>query len=105
MLVYEDTKYHEQILEFAKRNGLEQQLQSRLTYLETYGCNEKTRCRLFRDFAPYSYYFVMEKMEGDEYIKWFNGGLIYFGDGDSGSGDPQYTVRLGDNKAGWSIHT
>lgn len=36
--------------------------------------------------------------------RWFNGGLVYFGTGDTGV-DKQFTVRVGDTSEGWSIHT
>lgn len=116
MLMIDDMDYYDEVINAAKKAGmfdneeLQGSLKSRLEYLDTYADHEKkglTRCRLFKDFAPYSFAFVMEKrtQEGD-YKRWFNGGLIFHGKMDSGVGFPTLSVRIGDiSKAGWSVHT
>lgn len=128
MLKIDDPAYFESVKAFAKSRGLEAQLQEKLDYLDHYACKDPndptddrapdaTRCLLFKDFAPYSFEFVMERKvnvagtkDEDragtfEYRRWFNGGLIYFGAGDTGAGAPQLSVRIGSTDEGWSIHT
>jgi len=66
MLQIEDKEYHGQVLAKAKEMGGDwlERLSERLNYLGNYSCHdgdtERTRCRLFSDFAPLSYYFIME---------------------------------------------
>ena len=111
MLKIDDDKYFEKVKEFAEKNGLLKQLEERLKYLDTYAeHNErgKTKCLLFKDFAPYSFQFVIQKKDkNDNYKYWFNGGLIFHGFHDnSGDGSfPTLTVNLSSQKNGWSIHT
>ncbi len=86
------------------------QFEARLSFLDTYaehGDRGKTRCQLYTDFAPYSFYFVMERRAADgEYSRWFEGGLIFHGPHDNGGdgGAPTFSVNIG-NGYGWSIHT
>lgn len=84
-----------------------EQLESKLNYLRSYGGDiDAIRCNLFKDFAPYSFAFTIErKMPDGDFLFQFNGGLIYFGAGDSGVGMPQLSVKIGDLDEGWSIHT
>ncbi len=59
-----------------------------LEYLEKYG-GDKMRVKLFPDFAPYSFGFVIEQKAGDGWQHLFTGGLIFHGPHDalgSGSG-------------------
>jgi len=125
MLIDETEGYLETVRKFAEETNQLKGLQERLDYLGNYGCNSgrQTRCRLYKDFAPMSFYFVMEvKKEDDpdnrsrnygwskddpdsEYRRWFNGGLIYFDAGDTGVSGPQYSVRIDSSKSGWSVHT
>ena len=155
-----DPEYMGRVRAFAQLRGLANQLQEQLDYLDRYACGkagdpdddrdpDATRCLLFKDFAPHSFEFVMERKLGTreftcacgnkfralvkhgptpnisgevstycpicgakaafaspmEYARWFNGGLIYYGKGDSGVGEPQLSVRIGDTSEGWSIHT
>ena len=111
MLSIENIQYFTQVKDFAKRKGLLNQLEEHLMHLDTYaehGNRGKTRCSLFKDFAPYSFrFFVLKKDENDNYKFWFNGGLIYHGPHDNG-GDgsfPTLSVNLSSQKHGWSIHT
>lgn len=48
---------------------------------------------------------ITEEVTRNEYEFWFNGGLLFYGAGDSGVGGPNFSVRLNAEKAGWSIHT
>lgn len=98
-----DFDYVNSVVEFAKRRGLLLELQEQLTYLNGYAQERSKGCRVWKDFAPYSFSFLMLDAQGKS---WFNGGLIYFGKGDTGVDGPQYSVRLGDSyEEGWSVHT
>ena len=102
-------KYLETVKAFAKSIGKEEILQKRLDYLDTYACGddkEKTRCKLFKDFAPYSFEFEMQARANDGgYRYWFNGGLIYYGPNEDGVSG-QYSVRIGDTReVDWTINT
>lgn len=100
----------------------EKSLDEMLDYLDGYaehGDRGRTKCLLYGDFAPFSFGFTMFLREdagdasrpdqgvGPGYRRWFNGGLIYFGPGESGVGDPQFSVDLGGNtsKHRWTVHT
>ena len=97
--------YIDEVKAFAERTGRSDQLQGELDYLSNYG-GQETRCVLYKDFAPMSFYFEMQARKGGEWKHWFNGGLIFFSDDDTGVGAPQFSVRLGpDLSCGWSIHT
>ena len=59
--------------------------------------------RLLRESSPYSFYLHWMRTETE---RWFEGGMIYYRQDESGVGGPQFSVRIGDNlKEGWSIHT
>ena len=116
MLEIQEPDYFADVQKFAKKVNKYEQLWEKLNYLDGYACqisdkikdNRLTRCRLFRDFAPYSFYFVMERLDvkTGEYKTWFNGGLIFHGTHDGG-GDgsaPTFSVCLTPTD-GWSIHT
>jgi hypothetical protein len=81
-----------------------------LEYLGSYADHDHdgaTRCLLFKDFAPLSFFFRMEKRDKDgEYRPWFVGGLIFHGQHDNGGdgGAPTYSVNLSPCD-GWSVHT
>ena len=70
-------------------------LQYRLEYLGGYACTkeepDKTRCKLYKDHAPGSCGFVIErKQEDGSYKFWMNGGLIYWPN---------------DKVPNWTVHT
>jgi len=90
----------------AERMSLADQLEERLRFLEEYAGGENTRCRLFPDFAPYSFEFVMQRRVKGEWIYWFAGGLIYHGphDGHGSGAGPAFAVTVEPTR-GWSIHT
>lgn len=111
MLIVEDTQYFETVVEHAKTIGLYDgddngSLKKKLDYLDNYRSRESTRTRLFRDFAPHSFGFVIEVKHGDEWRHLFTGGLIFHGPHDGlGSGAaPAFSVTLAAS-VGWSIHT
>jgi len=106
-----DTSRAEEALAEARRHaekaGLVEDLQKNLDYLGTYAGAERTRCRLFPDFAPYSFEFVMEKLDSEgQWKRWFNGGLVYHGghDGHGSGSAPTLAVTVSPT-TGWSIHT
>jgi hypothetical protein len=86
-------------------------LKSRLDYLARYGGKkpdgtDKTRARLFKDGAPYSFSFVIEADDANgQWTTWFNGGLLYHGphDGHGSGAAPTFAVSL-TLTTGWSIH-
>lgn len=98
--------YLDEVKAFAERAGKTEQLQKQLDYLANYSQSE-TRCLLFRDFAPMSFYFeIQRRSDAATLERWFNGGLIFFNKGDTGVGSPQFSVRAGDSlPCGWSVHT
>lgn len=91
---------------YADSIGKRDQLEQQLTYLDTYaedGERGRSRCRLFPDFAPHSFEFVLEVKKPDgTYNTWFNGGLIFHGGGKGGM--PELSVSLS-NEVGWQVHT
>lgn len=112
MLDILNQEHFDQVMQFAETTNQLESLKNKLDYLSNYACSDeepdKTKCLLGKDFAPYSFSFAMQRKDKEtgEYVYWFNGGMIYFGANESGAGDPQFTVRIGDtSKSGWSIHT
>jgi hypothetical protein len=151
MLNILDQEYYDKVIDFATKSGQLDKLQRELDYLDMYAIGEhepkdKTRCDLYKDFAPQSFYFILFMKQSvrdwecqdckhrwvqvpptvectircpacksrfttgtppkDDYVKWFNGGLIYHGQHDNG-GDgsaPTFSVNL-TPQYGWSIHT
>lgn len=92
----------------AQRIKGHQSLAEMLDYLDNYASHRDTKCMLYKDYAPLSFAFTMQvrKSPEEDYEYWFNGGLIFFGPHETGVGDPQFSVRLGDtSEAGWSVHT
>lgn len=101
MLIIENQNYFEKVLRFARATDQLPKLLKELWRLHTFGqarevpdqppafaegCGQfpppewtkygdQTQCFLHSDFAPASFYFVLEK--GGQ--RWFNGGLIYHG--------------------------
>lgn len=116
MLVDQTNGHLEAVRKFAERIGLFEQLDKQLKYLDTYGGDrEKSQCLLSKDFAPYSFTWLMRRKRSAEevaqdgrghWVNWMNGGLIFHGphDNHGDGGAPTYSVSLG-NRDGWSIHT
>jgi hypothetical protein len=100
--------YLAEVRAFAAKRGLSDQLEQQLKHMARFFDHDETgraRTELRKDFAPYSFLFdVFRKTENFD-IHIFNGGCIYFGPGDTGSGAPQFTCRIGDVSEGWSCHT
>jgi hypothetical protein len=97
-----DDEYIAQVLAFAERRGLLEEFLRKLGYAvfdEFFGMPCVTR--FFEDFAPYSLRFVVMVKEK----RAMNGGLIYFGPGDTGVGAPQLSVRIGGTGEGWEVHS
>jgi hypothetical protein len=95
-------EYLQQVLTFAEQRGLLEKFLQELGYAapnEFFGMPCVTR--FYKDFAPHSFRFVV--MVGEK--RAMNGGLIYFGPGDSGVGEPQLSVRLGRAGEGWEVHS
>ena len=96
---------------FAQEQGLSDQLEQQLAYLSSYACEEddrdRTRCKLFMDFAPYSFAFQLELRQKDgSYKGWMNGGLIYHGPNGGRGGAPEFSVSLVPvREPQWQIHT
>lgn len=110
----------EEARRFADSRGLREQFESRITYLVEYGnlMGDGTvatddnpnkvvnRVTLFSDHAPYSFEFVVNRIAPDGTERFlFNGGLLYYGRGDTGVSTPQFSVRIGATSEGWEIHT
>lgn len=119
MLIIENQKHFDEVVAFAKKVGLYEDdgktnsaLSTRLKYLETYGGkdadgNDRMRVRLAPDFAPMSFYFIIEKRnDTGEWRTLFNGGLLFHGrhDGNGDGSAPTFAVTL-EPTVGWSIHT
>ncbi len=109
MLVIECQEYADEVRAAAKKMGVEKDLEEQLEYLGGYACHgdpQATRCRLFKDFAPLSFGFVMERRKDGAYVHWFDGGLVYEGPGVPADGSfPSLTVNIGEPKHGWLVHT
>jgi hypothetical protein len=113
VLVIEDQAHFDRVVDFAKTRNLydgdqSKALKSKLDYLERYGGEqaERTRVRLFRDFAPNSFGFVIERRVGEEWQHLFTGGLLFHGahDGNGDGSSPTFATTLSP-VTGWSIHT
>ena len=108
MLDVKSPEHLKKVKEFAASKGLLEQLESKLQFLDEYA-EGNTRCELYPDFAPYSFYFQIylkaEASAAGKEVPYLNGGLIYYGKGESGVGTPQFSVKTGELKEGWSIHT
>lgn len=123
--------YFDEVVGFAVRVGRydagEHSLKKALDYLGSYADHENkglTRCILLKDFAPYSFEFVMHrrvtdveaqrkiaargvKPENGVYWQyWFSGGVIFHGahDGGGDGSAPTFAVSLTPTD-GWSVHT
>jgi len=110
MLDIQNQKHFDDVKAFAERMDKFNQLKEQLDYLDTYADHENkglTKCVLGKDWAPYSFAFTMMKRDANgEYRYWFNGGLIFYDVGDTGVGEPQLSVRIGDtSESGWNVNT
>lgn len=98
-IVCSDEKYFDKVLAFAQETKQVESLRNAISRL---GRDENDELFLYKDFAPYSFEFVL-KRKGEAL---FNGGIIYHGSHDGGgNGDaPTYSVSLSPTQ-GWSVHT
>jgi hypothetical protein len=102
-LKIENEEHLASVRTFADKIGLRDQLEEQLKYLDGFGGDrDRSRCRLFKDFAPYSFEFLIERRSPEgEYHRWINGGLIF----NAGDGSfPTLSVSLSPT-TGWSVHT
>lgn len=108
MLKVEDQEYLDEVKKFAESIGKLDDLNSKLESLSNRQyCDHEVKCLLFKDFAPYSFVFIIQ-IETAENL-WesvMNGGLIFHGQYDNGGdgGAPTFSVNL-EPVSGWSIHT
>ena len=112
-------EHFDEVRKFAEEVGALEEFEERIKYLKTFACDDgetfdetKTKCELAKDFAPYSFTFLLLKKDSfGEYSPWFNGGLIYSGPGLPADGSaPSLTVSLDpratDGKTHiWGVHT
>jgi hypothetical protein len=121
MLIIENQAHFDEVIAFAKKNGKYEPaaseegnsyLKNRLDYLENYGGKDadgesRMRVRLLKDFAPYSFGFVIEGRGDDgQYQHVLTGGLLFHGpvDGYGSGAGPTFSVTL-TPVDGWQIHT
>ena len=90
-----------EIMEFARRNGMEKQLDDTLERLVKH-THSGGKVYLYPDFAPHSLYFEVIR-NGQLSL---NGGVIFHGPHDGyGSGSaPTFSVSV-ERSNGWQIHT
>jgi hypothetical protein len=121
VIEFADPEHLANVLSFAFRMGLGEQLFKKLIYLSNYACHpdsdeeterEPKRCILMADFAPHSFRFAIyrrnPKLPPDHtagWKYWFNGGLIYQGPDCPADGSfPSLAVSLAEG-TGWFVHT
>jgi hypothetical protein len=112
-------EYLQEVRAMADKIGKRESLEKALDYLDTYACRvdgpdgktvldrTRTRCLLFKDFAPLSFEFLIQRRQPDgSYADWFNGGCIFHGkiDGYGSGSAPTFSVCLAPTD-GWEIHT
>ena len=98
-------EYYNQVCEEAARLGMLEQLIEKLVQIG--GDKDTVRCVLFKDFAPLSFAFNLERKGKDgEYHHMMNGGLIFHGnhDGNGNGGAPSFSVNTS-GESGWQVHT
>jgi uncharacterized protein YihD (DUF1040 family) len=95
--------------EFAKSRRLELQFTRQLgivhdSYrpMEGQGSSGKSETWIYGDSGGLPSFGWAHRRDGRTFI---DGGLIYFGKGDSGVGAPQFSVRQETGSEGWSVHT
>lgn len=102
-------EYFDEIVRTAKAAGLQDKLQETLDYLDNYGGKDKTKCLLYKDWAPLSFRFTMQKKnESGAFEHWFIGGVIFHGphDGYGDGGMPTLSVSLNNSQESrWEVHT
>ena len=85
---------YQEAMDYAEKTN-DKSLQNCLDSLKRWEANGNSEIILYKDFAPYSFYF--EEMKDGNRI--MNGGLLYHG-----NPDQSYAVQLV-SSIGWSIHT
>ena len=104
---YSAVEYLQEVIDFAREHGKLESLISAFDSWEHHYAEDRDLCVLLtKDFAPYSFSFVLGDWHQDVLNTWFNGGLIFHGSIDNyGSGQaPTLAVTLNPTD-GWSVHT
>lgn len=102
---------------FAKKEGRHEQFMGRLEQLCFGDVDQEdltrwgkpvddVRVRLLSDFAPQSFEFYRDYLDGEEWKIYTHGGLIFHGEHDNGGdgGAPTFSVNVR-AQDGWAIHT
>lgn len=94
----------EKVRAFAGSIGMLEQFEETLQRIRIYSPMYDLIVHLYEDFAPFSFYFVMNEM--DDKTRFMNGGIIFHGshDGGGNGGAPTFSVNLTPS-SGWRIHT
>ena len=113
MLVVENQEHFDECRAFAEKTGHLGNFEESIKYLTNYGMEPEdrdgrhdVRCLLAKDFAPYSFRFVIERFRKGVWALWLNGGLIFHGDHDGGgSGSAPTFAVCAQPTEGWLVHT
>ena len=91
---------------YADAIGLRMQLETRLTYLDTFASPKHTRCVLSPHPLPHSFSFVVElETQRGEWTPWFEGALVYHGAHDHYGAFVYPTLPVPAAKSiGWTIY-
>lgn len=105
----EDLAYLREVQTFARESGKARELAEHLRTLGHFfdlDRSGRTRTRLFRDRAPWSFRFVVERTHNGTAHCLLDGALVYHGahDGYGSGAAPAFAVTL-EPTAGWSVHT
>ena len=102
-------KHLRNTIAFAKEVGAWDRLRDRLRWLAQYAPHRNdVSCVVGKDFAPYSFNFLLRTWDGAKWTSMFSGGLIYHGPGAPGDGGaPSFVVDLAQDRPehDWGIHT
>jgi hypothetical protein len=105
---HEAMGYLEEQIAFARSIDCMDNLAEGLFWLIQHGGSRPVRTVLFRDFAPHSFIFTVQRVDdtGQKWERCMNGGLIYSGPDQPLDGSaPAFTVSMGESEIGWSVHT
>ena len=112
LVIPEVTKeYFEEVRKEAEERRLLDKFNEAMMYAHLWGSSwvEPELCRfvLYKDFAPLSFVFHIERRKEDgSYVKVLNGGLIYEGPDSPANGQaPSFSVTIGEPRVGWFTHT
>jgi hypothetical protein len=103
-LIIEDQAHFKECYDLAKKLRLKSSLNGCMKSLTNIAKNGKGKIHLYKDFAPFSFYWTAIRDEDGHCF--FNGGVIYHGSHDNG-GDGSYptlSVSVSPSQ-GWQVHT